>query len=217
MALLLTIVRNTHKAYVRTKSFNFSLTGLLGFDLYGKTIGIIGTGKIGSIFAQICKGFGMKVLAYDKYPNESLDLEYTTLDNLFANSDIISLHCPLTEESYHLIDKASISTMKDGVVIVNTSRGALINAEALLEGIKSKKIGGACLDVYEEESELFFEDNSNLIVNDDVLALLMTMPNVIVSSHQAFFTKEALSNIASTTIENINEFFKTGKCKNEVL
>lgn len=217
MALLLTIVRNTHKAYVRTKSFNFSLTGLLGFDLYGKTIGIIGTGKIGSIFAQICKGFGMKVLAYDKYPNESLDLEYTTLDNLFANSDIISLHCPLTEESYHLIDKASISTMKDGVVIVNTSRGALINAEALLEGIKSKKIGGACLDVYEEESELFFEDNSNLIVNDDVLALLMTMPNVIVSSHQAFFTKEALSNIASTTIENIDEFFKTGKCKNEVL
>ncbi|MBO5091276.1 MAG: 2-hydroxyacid dehydrogenase, partial [Clostridia bacterium] len=128
-----------------------------------------------------------------------------------------SLHCPLTEESYHLIDKASISTMKDGVVIVNTSRGALINAEALLEGIKSKKIGGACLDVYEEESELFFEDNSNLIVNDDVLALLMTMPNVIVSSHQAFFTKEALSNIASTTIENIDEFFKTGKCKNEVL
>lgn len=217
MALLLTIVRNTHKAYVRTKSFNFSLTGLLGFDLYGKTIGIIGTGKIGSIFAQICKGFGMKVLAYDKYPNESLDLEYTTLDNLFAQSDIISLHCPLTEESYHLIDKTSISTMKDGVVIVNTSRGALINAEALLEGIRSKKIGGACLDVYEEESELFFEDNSNLIVNDDVLALLMTMPNVIVSSHQAFFTKEALSNIASTTIENITEFFKTGKCKNEVI
>lgn len=217
MALLLTIVRNTHKAYVRTKSFNFSLTGLLGFDLYGKTIGIIGTGKIGSIFAQICKGFGMKVLAYDKYPNESLDLEYTTLDNLFAQSDIISLHCPLTEESYHLIDKTSISTMKHGVVIVNTSRGALINAEALLEGIRSKKIGGACLDVYEEESELFFEDNSNLIVNDDVLALLMTMPNVIVSSHQAFFTKEALSNIASTTIENITEFFKTGKCKNEVI
>jgi D-lactate dehydrogenase len=217
MALLLTIVRNTHKAYVRTKSFNFSLTGLLGFDLYGKTIGIIGTGKIGSIFAQICKGFGMRVLAYDKYPNESLDLEYTTLDNLFAQSDIISLHCPLTEESYHLIDKTSISTMKDGVVIVNTSRGALINAEALLEGIRSKKIGGACLDVYEEESELFFEDNSNLIVNDDVLALLMTMPNVIVSSHQAFFTKEALSNIASTTIENITEFFKTGKCKNEVI
>jgi D-lactate dehydrogenase len=217
MALLLTIVRNTHKAYVRTKSFNFSLTGLLGFDLYGKTIGIIGTGKIGSIFAQICKGFGMRVLAYDKYPNESLDLEYTTLDNLFAQSDIISLHCPLTEESYHLIDKTSISTMKDGVVFVNTSRGALINAEALLEGIRSKKIGGACLDVYEEELELFFEDNSNLIVNDDVLALLMTMPNVIVSSHQAFFTKEALSNIASTTIENITEFFKTGKCKNEVI
>ena len=217
IALLLTLVRNTHKAYVRTKSFNFSLNGLLGFDLYKKTVGIIGTGKIGSIFANICKGFGMRVLAYDKFPNPSLEIEYASLDDVMKNSDVISLHCPLTEESYHLIDKKAISTMKTGVIIVNTSRGALVNAEALLEGIRTKKIGGACLDVYEEESELFFEDNSNLIVNDDTLALLMTMPNVIVTSHQAFFTKEALSNIAETTINNIIEFIETGTCKNEVL
>ena len=217
MALLLTAVRNTHRAYVRTKSFNFSLNGLVGFDLYGKTVGIIGTGKIGRVFADICKGFGMRILAYDKYPAESLDLEYTSLNTLFKESDIISLHCPLNDESYHLINHDSISLMKDGVILVNTSRGAIVNSEALLEGIRSKKIGGACLDVYEEESELFFEDNSNLIINDDTLALLMTMPNVIVTSHQAFFTKEALSNIANTTIENINEFYKTGKSMNEVI
>lgn len=216
MALLLTMVRNTHKAYVRTKSFNFSLSGLLGFDLYGKEIGIIGTGKIGGIFGGICKGFGMKVLAYDKFPNGALDFEYTSLDRIFAECDIISLHCPLTEETYHLIDKQSISSMKNGVIIVNTSRGALINAESLLEGIRTKKVGGACLDVYEEESELFFEDNSNLIVNDDTLALLMTMPNVLVTSHQAFFTKEALSNIAETTVQNIREYLENGSCVNEV-
>lgn len=217
MALLLTAVRNTHKAYVRTKSFNFSLNGLVGFDLYGKTVGIIGTGKIGRVFADICKGFGMRILAYDKYPDSSLKVEYTSLDELFKQSDIISLHCPLNDESYHFINKDSIDLMKKGVIIVNTSRGALVDSEALLEGIRSKKIGGACLDVYEEESELFFEDNSNLIINDDTLALLMTMPNVIVTSHQAFFTKEALTNIANTTVENINEFFTDGRCKNEVV
>lgn len=216
MALLLTMVRSTHKAYVRTKSFNFSLSGLLGFDLYGKKIGVIGTGKIGSIFGNICKGFGMEVLAYDKFPNTALGFEYTSLDKIFSECDIISLHCPLTDETYHLIDKRTISQMKDGVIIVNTSRGALINAESLLDGIRTKKVGGACLDVYEEESELFFEDNSNLIVNDDTLALLMTMPNVLVTSHQAFFTKEALSNIAETTISNISEFLETGSSVNEV-
>ena len=216
MALLLTAVRNTHKAYVRTKSLNFSLNGLVGFDLYGKTIGIIGTGKIGRVFADICKGFGMKILAYDKYPNASLSVEYTSLSDLFKQSDIISLHCPLNDESYHMINKNSINLMKNGVIIINTSRGALIDSEALLDGIREKKIGGACLDVYEEESELFFEDNSNHIINDDTLALLMMMPNVIVTSHQAFFTKEALNNIANTTIENINEFFTLGQCKNEV-
>lgn len=217
MALLLTAVRNTHKAYVRTKSFNFSLNGLVGFDLYGKTVGIIGTGKIGRVFADICKGFGMRILAYDKYPDTSLNIEYTSLEKLFKESDVISLHCPLNDESYHLINHDSIALMKKGVILVNTSRGALVDSESLLEGIRSKKIGGACLDVYEEESELFFEDNSNLIINDDILALLMTMPNVIVTSHQAFFTKEALSNIANTTIENIIEFNSTGKCKNEVI
>ena len=216
MALLLTAVRHTHKAYVRTKSLNFSLNGLVGFDLYGKTVGIIGTGKIGRVFADICKGFGMKILAYDKYPDNSLSVEYTSLSNLFKQSDIISLHCPLNDESYHMINSDSINTMKNGVIIVNTSRGALIDSEALLEGIREKKIGGACLDVYEEESELFFEDNSNLIINDDTLALLMMMPNVIVTSHQAFFTKEALNNIASTTIKNINDFYLLGECKNEV-
>ena len=216
MALLLTMVRNTHKAYVRTKSFNFSLSGLLGFDLHGKKIGIIGTGKIGSIFGNICKGFGMTVLAYDKFPNKELDFEYSSLKKIFSECDIISLHCPLTEETYHLIDKNSIFLMKDGVIVVNTSRGALINAESLLEGIRNKKVGGACLDVYEEESELFFEDNSNLIVNDDTLALLMTMPNVLVTSHQAFFTKEALLNIAKTTMNNIKEYYENGSSVNEV-
>ena len=158
----------------------------------------------------------MRVLAYDKYPSTLSNAEYVDLDKLFCESDVISLHCPLTEETYHLIDKNSISKMKNGVIIVNTSRGALIESKALLDGIKTKKIGGACLDVYEEESEVFFEDNSNFIMDDDTLALLTTMPNVIVTSHQAFLTKEALSNIAMTTIDNIVEFFKTGSCENKI-
>lgn len=216
MALLLTSVRRIHKAFVRTKSFNFSLSDLTGFDLYGKTIGVIGTGKIGKIFIGICKGFGMNVLAYDKYPDKNADISYVELDELFEKSDIISLHCPLTDETYHIIDKSSISKMKCGVMIVNTSRGALIDADALLDGIKSRKIGGACLDVYEEESDFFFEDYSSHIVEDDVLARLISMPNVLVTSHQAFLTDEALSNIAQTSIENILEFFETGKCKNEI-
>ena len=150
MALLLTSVRRIHKAFVRTKSFNFSLSDLTGFDLYGKTVGVIGTGKIGKIFTNICKGFGMNVLAYDKYPDKNADLNYVELDELFKQSDIISLHCPLTDETYHIVNKESIAKMKQGVMIVNTSRGALIDADALLEGIKARHIGGACLDVYEE-------------------------------------------------------------------
>lgn len=216
MALLLTSVRRIHKAFIRTKSFNFSLSDLTGFDLYGKTVGVIGTGKIGRIFINICKGFGMKILAYDKFPDNSLDVSYVSIDELLKNSDIISLHCPLTEETYHIINKESISSMKNGVMIINTSRGALIDAEALLEGIKSRKIGGACLDVYEEESDFFFEDYSSHIVEDDTLARLISMPNVIVTSHQAFLTEEALANIAKTTIENIEEFLMTGKCENEI-
>ncbi len=217
MALILTSVRRIHKAFVRTKSFNFSLSDLTGFDLYGKTVGVIGTGKIGKIFINICKGFGMNVLAYDKFPDNALDVSYVSIDELFKNSDIISLHCPLTEETYHLIDKEAINVMKQGVMIVNTSRGALIDAEALLDGIKSRKVGGACLDVYEEESDFFFEDYSSHIVEDDTLARLISMPNVIVTSHQAFLTEEALENIAKTTIENIEAFFNTGNCENEVI
>jgi len=218
MALLLTSIRRIHKAYIRTRDFNFSLSGMMGFDLYGKTVGIVGTGKIGRVFADICRGFGMNIIAYDKYPAKDLDgkLEYVSLDELFRRSDIISLHCPLTEESYHLIDEVSIGKCKKGVVILNTSRGALVDAEALLSAIKSRKVGAACLDVYEEESDLFFEDRSGHIIEDDVLARLISMPNVIVTSHQAFLTEEALANIARTTLGNVTDFIKNGECPNEL-
>ena len=208
MALLLTINRRTHKAYIRTRDFNFSLQGFVGFDLYGKTVGIVGTGKIGRVFADICKGFGMNVLAYDKYPNEASGLTYTTLDDLFQRSDIISLHCPLTEETMHMVNADSIARMKKGVTIINTSRGALINTEDLIQGIKEKKVGAACLDVYEEEGDFFYEDYSGHVVQDDKLVRLIAMPNVIVSSHQAFLTQEALDNIAATTVDNTLKFFQ---------
>jgi len=208
MALLLTINRRTHKAYIRTREFNFSLQGLAGFDLYGKTVGIIGTGKIGRVFADICKGFGMNILAYDKFPAPDTGLSYVDLPELFEKSDIISLHCPLTEETNHLIDADSIARMKKGVTIINTSRGGLINTEDLITGIKEKKVGAACLDVYEEEGDLFYEDFSGHIVQDDKLVRLIAMPNVIVTSHQAFLTTEALDNIASTTVDNLVRFFE---------
>lgn len=221
MALLLTSIRRIHKAYIRTKDFNFSLSGMTGFDLYGKTVGVIGTGRIGRVFIDICRGFGMKVLAYDKYPVEGLDngesIRYAPLNELFEKSDIISLHCPLTSDTKHIINEKSIDMCKKGVVIINTSRGALVDTEALLAGIKSRKVGAACLDVYEEESEIFFEDYSGHIVEDDTLARLISMPNVIVTSHQAFLTEEALSNIAQTTVENIVSFSETQQCANEVL
>ena len=207
MALLLTINRRTHKAYIRTRDFNFSLQGLAGFDLYGKTVGIIGTGKIGRVFADICKGFGMKILAYDKFPNPDAGLTYVDLPELFAQADIISLHCPLTEETRHLINDKTIAMMKKGVTIVNTSRGALVDTEALINGIKEKKVGAACLDVYEEEGDFFYEDFSGHIVQDDKLVRLIAMPNVIVTSHQAFLTNEALDNIAATTVNNLTRFF----------
>ena len=203
MAMLLTSIRRIHKAYNRTRDFNFSLVGLMGFDLHGKTVGVIGTGKIGRVFIDICKGFGMRVLAYDKFPGETDGFEYVTIDRLLSESDVISLHCPLTEETYHLISAETVAQMKKGVVILNTSRGALIDAEALLEGIKARRIGAACLDVYEEESDFFFEDFSGHIVEDDTLARLISMPNVLVTSHQAFLTDEALRNIAETTVENL--------------
>ena len=216
MALLLTSIRRIHKAYIRTKDFNFSLNGLTGFDLHGKTVGVVGTGKIGRIFIDICRGLGMNVIAYDKFPAEGAGIEYVPLDTLFERSDIISLHCPLNDESHHMINASSIEKMKKGVVIINTSRGALIDSEALVEGIKQRKVGAACLDVYEEESNIFFHDYSNHIVNDDTLARLISMPNVIVTSHQAFLTSEALANIADTTLENIRIFFEKDTCPNEV-
>ncbi len=220
MALLLTSIRRIHKAYIRSRDFNFSLSGLTGFDLYGKTVGVIGTGRIGRVFIDIARGFGMKVLAYDKFPAPGLDnsdnIRYVTLDELYQNSDIISLHCPLTDDTKHMINEETLQKCKKGVVIINTSRGGLVDAEDLLNAIKSRHVGAACLDVYEEESDLFFEDNSGHILNDDVLARLISMPNVIVTSHQAFLTEEALENIARTTIRNFIDFFEDGQCPNEL-
>ena len=217
MAMLLTLLRKTHKAYLRTRDFNFSLSGLVGTGLYGKTAGIIGTGRIGRVLAELCRGFGMKILAYDAYPADGIDVEYTTLDRLFAESNVISLHCPLTPETRHLIDRNSLDKMKSTAILVNTSRGALIDAEALLAAIKKKEIGGACLDVYEEESDIFFEDLSGHIMDDDVLARLISMPNVIVTSHQAFLTDEALDSIAGTTVRNIISFFAGEHPMGEIL
>jgi D-lactate dehydrogenase len=211
-ALLLTSIRRIHKAYNRTRDFNFSLSGLEGFDLFGKTVGVIGTGKIGRLFINICRGFGMNVLAYDKFPAKDANIEYVGLNRLFRDSDIISLHCPLTDETKHIINASSIDQMKKGVVILNTSRGALIDAEALLQGILDRKIGAACLDVYEEEADIFFEDRSGHILNDDLLSRLISMPNVILTSHQAFLTKEALNNIAETTVQNIITCFNNDWC-----
>lgn len=216
MALLLTSVRRIHKAYIRSRDFNFSLNNLTGFDLHGKTVGVVGTGKIGRVFIDICRGFGMKVIAYDKFPAENAGIDYVSLDELFKQSDVISLHCPLTDETKHMFDAAAIEKCKKGVVLINTSRGALVDAEALLEGIKSRKVGAACLDVYEEEADLFFEDNSGHILEDDTLARLISMPNVIVTSHQAFLTEEALENIADTTIDNLISFTRCGQCQNEL-
>lgn len=215
MAMLLTLNRRTHKAFLRTRDFNFSLNGLTGFDLHSKTVGIIGTGNIGSVFVDICKGFGMKVIAYDV--NRTMDeVKYVDLDTLFRNSDIISLHCPLNHSTYHMIDENSISKMKKSVFIVNTSRGALINSEDLLEALLDERVGGACLDVYEEEVNLFYEDNSETIIKDEILSRLIGLPNVIVTSHQGFLTREALTNIASTTLENISEFFMEGTLPNKI-
>ena len=219
MALLLTSVRRTHKAYIRSRDFNFSLAGFTGFDLYGKTVGVIGTGKIGKVFIDICKGFGMNVLAYDKYPSYEIcdsRVKYVSLEALLEKSDIISLHCPLTPETYHIINSKSIKKCKKGFVLINTSRGALVDSDALLDGIKSRWVGAACLDVYEEESDVFFEDNSGHIMEDDTLARLISMPNVIVTSHQAFLTEEALSNIAEVTVKNLVAFFECGECQNRV-
>ncbi|MGD9909711.1 MAG: 2-hydroxyacid dehydrogenase [Candidatus Izemoplasmatales bacterium] len=216
MTLLLTINRKVHRAYNRTRDFNFSLAGLVGFDMVGKTVGVIGTGRIGQVFIQIARGFGMNVIAYDPFPNQNLDVKYASLDDLFKQSDIISLHCPLTEDTKHIINEKSIQLMKNGVVIINTSRGGLIESNSLLKGLKEGKIRAAGLDVYEEEADIFFEDNSNTIMQDDVLSLLVSLPNVIITSHQGFLTEEALSNIAETTLKNLDQYFGDELLENEI-
>ena len=216
IGMILAINRKFHKAFIRTRDFNFNINGLTGFDLHGKTVGVIGTGKIGRVFIDICKGFGMNVIAYDPYPAENSGINYVTVEEICEKSDIISLHCPLTKETHHIINENTINIMKKGVYIINTSRGALIDSEALLEGLKSQKVGGAGLDVYEEESDLFFEDYSDKIIQDDTLARLLSLPNVLITSHQAFLTDEALHNIAETTLKNIRDYFDGKPLENEV-
>ena len=219
-ALMLSLNRKTHKAYFRTRDANFSINGLLGFDMHGKTAGIIGTGKIGQCLISILRGFGMEILAYDPFPDEKYAVKagvrFVELDELYARSDIISLHCPLNKDTEKMVNEHTIQQMKDGVMIINTGRGKLIDTQALIDKLKSGKIGSAGLDVYEEESEYFFEDKSMEMITDDVLARLLTFPNVLITSHQAFFTKEALLNIAETTLNNLKEFFDGGYLKNEI-
>ena len=220
VALLLTLDRKIHKAYDRVRELNFSLEGLVGFDLYEKTVGIVGTGKIGTVMAQIMKGFGCKVMGFDPKVNSDLaddgTLEYVTLPELYRRSDIISLHLPLLPETRHLIDAGALAQMKRGVYLINTGRGALIDAKALIDSLKTGHVGGAGLDVYEEEEGVFYENLSDLVLQDDVLARLLTFPNVIVTAHQAFLTREALDNIASTTIQNITDFELGMPLPNEV-
>lgn len=219
-ALLLDVNRKIYKAYQRTKKYNFTLNGLLGFDINGKTVGVIGTGKIGKVFAKIMKGFGTRVIAYDVYHDDQaakeIGYEYVTLEELLGESDIISLHCPLTPQTNKMINKDTISMMKDGVYIINTSRGKLIDTESLIERLEEGKIGGLGLDVYEDEEEFFLNDMSNSYIRDKELSTLLSMPNVVITSHQAFFTKEALNKIASDTCQNIKDIFETGSCINEV-
>lgn len=217
MGMILLLNRKLHKAYIRTRDHNFSLEGLIGFDLKDKTVGIIGTGKIGRSFANICRGFGTNILGFDPHENAEFCGNYTDLDTLLSKSDIISLHCPLTKENRHLISDDTISKMKNGVYIINTSRGHLINTQSLINGLKSGKVGAAGLDVYEEETALFFEDLSDEIIKDDTLSTLISMPNVLVTSHQAFLTREALEAIAKTTIENIKDHFEGRQTENEII
>ena len=215
-ALLLSLNRKTHRAYIRTRDNNFNIDGLMGIDLYKKTVGIIGTGKIGHLFLNICRGFGMRVIAYDTFPIKDLDIDYVPLSQLFEESDVISLHCPLTPETHHLISRRSLAQMRQGVLIINTSRGGLIDTGALIDALKSGSIGGAGLDVYEEEGDYFFEDLSNKIMVDDDLARLLSFPNVLITSHQGFFTREAMEAIAHATMENIRAFENNERLENEI-
>ncbi len=220
VGMIMTLNRKYHRAYSRVREGNFSLDGLLGFDLRAKTVGVIGTGTIGQIFVQIITGFGVNVLAYDKQKNpavEALGGRYVDLETLYRESDIISLHCPLVHETYHLINEYAIASMKEGVMIINTSRGALINSHAIIEGLKSGKVGYVGLDVYEEEADLFFENLSDQVIQDDTFVRLQTFPNVLITGHQAFFTKEAVQSIRDTTYKNLLAFLATGNCENQVL
>lgn len=221
VALMLSLNRKIYRSTQRTREGNFRLSGLLGFDMYGKTAGIIGMGRIAKELIKILHGFGMNVLAYDKYPDMKFaaanHVKMVDLPELYANSDIISLHCPLTHETLHMIDKDAIDIMKPGVMIINTGRGKLIRTEDLIQGLREHKVGSAGLDVYEEEAKFFYEDHSDRMLNDDHLALLLMMPNVIITSHQAFFTQEALKNIANTTLQNIQDFIDGKELVNEVL
>jgi D-lactate dehydrogenase len=213
VALILALNRKVHRAYNRVRDNNFALHGLLGFDLHGRTVGVVGTGAIGTVFARIMTGFGCRVLASDPYPNDEcrqIGVEYVGLDTLLAEADIVALHCPLTPETHHLIDEAALARMRDGVMLINTSRGGLVDATAAIEALKTAKIGYLGLDVYEEEADLFFEDHSGSVVRDDVFTRLLTFPNVLVTGHQAFFTEEAIHNIAATTIANVTAF-ETGE------
>lgn len=220
LALLMTVNRKTNKAYNRTREGNFSLVGLTGIDLNGKTAGVIGTGKIARIFIKILNGLGMNVIAYDKFPNEQAakdeNFTYVDLEEVFEKSDVISLHCPLLPDTKHIVNSESISKMKKGVIIINSARGGLVNTESLIEGLKNKKIGGAGLDVYENEKDYFFEDESGTVLEDDILARLLTFNNVVVTSHQAFLTEEALNNIVETTLNNILAYAKKEELVNEV-
>lgn len=219
-ALMLSLNRKIPKAYYRTRDNNFTLNGLLGFDMHGKTAGVIGTGQIGKCMIRILAGFGMRILAYDTFQDKAFQktagFEYAPLQRIFRESNVLTLHCPLTKETFHMVNAATIEKMKPGVMIINTGRGMLIDSKALLAGLKSGKIGSAGLDVYEEESDYFFEDFSNAGIPDDVLARLLSFPNVLITAHQAFFTQEALENIARTTLENIREFFVSQKVPNEI-
>ena len=216
IGMILTVNRFTHEAYNRTREFNMGLNGLMGVDLYQKTAGIIGTGKIGQAMIRICRGFGMHVVAYDPYPNKELSVEYVSLEKLMTQADLISLHCPLTSETKHIVNRATIDHMKQGVYLVNTSRGALIDTDALIDGLVAGKFGGVGLDVYEEEEGIFYEDKSGEIMQDENLARLMTFPNVLITSHMGFFTKEAMQAIAKVTLENAYAFENGLPLKNRV-
>jgi len=219
VALMLALNRKTHRAYARIREGNFSLDGLLGFDLHGRTVGIIGTGQIGTVVARIMAGFGCHLLGHDLHPNakcEALGVKYVSFTELLESSDIVTLHCPLTPETHHLLDADAVQRMKPGVMLINTSRGAVIDTKAIIDGLKNGRIGSLGLDVYEEEADYFFENLSNQIITDDVLTRLLTFPNVVVTGHQGFFTREALEAIATTTLQNLKDVQETGWSGNEV-